>query len=155
MPLTAPTKFAFRHEIPVADNHAPPILNQWYTVIAEAGGLLLEELMVYQENTEAANKDIEWEITTDGEVYTNTFNAASGQFNYFWKATDPGGVVIGTGDAEHQFGVTTEEAGGAGTQIPIGVFRCHTFRFRYRLTTAAGTAHILAAGLTRCRLERI
>jgi len=149
MRLTNPV-MAYRYMAPIDDAHVPPVLNQWYTALT-ATNIRILQLFMAQGNTETDNKNIEWEITIDGEVYTSVVDAVHANEYYFFE--DYSGIPPPTTGTIGQMGITYSEAGnGAGV---IGFICARSFSIRYRLTSAAGTDQTLTMAIVYEKLASI
>lgn len=128
----------YKHAPIITTTENPPVLNTWKTVLdtKQAGQLAMVE--VYQENTEADPKNVEWEITIDGEIYTDTTALDNSVSSFFCR--DRQNIAL-VNDGWFQCGVLTSDS--LATQYAIGTLPYHSCKIRYRMTSVLGTAQIL------------
>lgn len=146
--MTAPTKYALKFKPRSRNYHNPPVQNQWYELANLTGGLHLRSLEWIQNNDEAASKDVEWEITIDGEVFSGTETLSNGVSRFFKWATGNNLITQALGSG---FGTMIDNA----TTMFAGSTLCHSFYMRYRMISAPGTNQNLEVILAHDALEAV
>jgi len=148
---------AFKHKDTITDLHTPPEKDVWYTPLDVDGGVRVKIIKMEQTNDESAGKNIEWEITMDGEVCTNTelcFHGAA----YTFAISYQGGVSTFLGyDNVVTFGVQKRDynfPAADSIESSEGFTESHSFKFRYRMTSAVGTNQEMHCIISHDKLER-
>ncbi|GAG93909.1 unnamed protein product [marine sediment metagenome] len=108
----------------------------------------IKQIYMVQTNDEVAAKDLEWEFTIDGEVYTDTEGLANGDLGYFHiSGMQNFEVNTVANDLTNQV-----EDSGAVTH-KIGHLECNAFKFRVRNADPAGTNQTLGVVILYDRFE--
>lgn len=148
-------KYAEKFQDVIEDSHppsAPPVQNTWYTPLDIKGGCIIKQLFIYQSNSETDPKNIEWEMTIDGKVYTNTAAFINGIPQWAFLQTSLGENRIAFSAAEGTFGhrvlIDAVETG-------ITYTASHDFKFRYRMTSVPGTNQDLMCYLWHSTVEAV
>ena len=153
-PTSKPAKFPPVYIV----NRQPPTINEWYTVCDLKGNLAVGNIMYAQSNGEAANKNIEVEITIDGNVFDATFDSQ----NYASDNSTSRVVIFayvnfndgnGANASDPVRGIATCTANPISTQIAVPLtfmmnaafVRCSSFKYRLRLTSNPGSNQVLKA----------
>lgn len=141
------SKRFIRHRQQLQFGEVPPIQNQWYTPINLSNGVIIKMLYLQQQNDEVAAKNLEAEITIDGDIYAVPLNAiASGDYFSLRIEQPEDTITLGVANAQEMFQI-----------IPIqplmttwfGIpFECYNFSMRYRITSALGTNQIIGGILS-------
>jgi hypothetical protein len=128
------TKYAWMDNDTAEVYEAPPILNQWYTVV-EDDDLRLLVFAMFQTNEENAAKDLEVRWTLDGNIYLLQANEDAGLVVYVSRNIEPSG-------SGSELSTSVQWKNAMNQYLDK---RCLHGKLEIRITSALGTNQILNA----------
>jgi hypothetical protein len=150
------SKYVWVHKpIQFTDIQLPVVQNTWYPILSESGGVRGLYLTVVQQNNEAEAKNIEFEITVDGEIHSTTINAQNLHYHSVALGIDddynlmscvhdsfPGYMMMGR----------TYYGNGIILTVPL---ECRSLAVRIRMISAVGTNQALQGRCAYDKLESV
>jgi len=142
VPKAFGAKYHYRDHDSIRVIVAPPIQNQWYTVL-DAHDVRLLWCVTYQNNDDLAAKDIEVRWTIDGNVYLGTVSLPNITYRYWFRywplsAGGTGGLLSTLGDINPAYYVDK---------------RGIDFKIEFRMTSVPGTNQSMRIIVTYETLE--
>ena len=149
-------KYVWVHKpILFTDIQLPVVQNTWYPIISTQGGVRGLYLTVVQQNNESDAKNIEFEITVDGEIHSTSINAENLHYHSVALGIDddynlmscvhdsfPGYMMMGR----------TYYGNGIILTVPL---ECRSLAVRIRMTSAVGTNQALQGRCAYDKLESV